>query len=165
MTLAVIPGTEGVLGGFTLGPQKPDSLVQPNGDVVAAMTIQAFQSNYNIFFQFTVPLTVYNTSPVAGSVGPAPAGAPSAALQVLVFDRAKMIYDLGQLAPVSLIYYLELVNTQTLFSDYLVVVVSTPDGTSSSQALVLLDPSQEAAAVTTINDTYAQLTANLSLTP
>lgn len=164
MTLAVIAGTGGVAGAFTIGPQKPDSLVQPNGDVVPAMTIQAYEKNYNIFFKFTVPLTVYNTSPVAGSVGPAPAGAPSAALQVLIFDRANMIYNLGQLEPVTAIYYLELVNTQTLFSDYLVVVVSSPDGQSSSQALVSLDPTQEAAAVQTVNDTYAQLTANLTLT-
>lgn len=164
MTLATIAGTGGVAGAFTIGPQKPDSLVQPNGDVVAAMTIQAFEANYNIFFKFTVPLTVYNTSPVAGSVGPAPAGAPSAALQVLIFNRAAMIFNLGQLEPVTAIYYLELVNTQTLFSDYLVVVVTTPDGQSSSQALVALDPTMEADAVQTINDTYAQLTANLSLT-
>lgn len=164
MTLAVLAGTAGVEGAFTIGPQNPDTLVQPNGDVVAAMTIQATEKNYGIFFKFTVPLTVYNTSPVAGSVGPAPAGAPSAALQVLIFDRAKMIYDLGQMAPVTAIYYLELVNTLTLFSDYLIVVVSTPDGTSSSQALVSLDPTQEAEATQTVNDTYAQLTANLTLT-
>lgn len=164
MTLAVIPGTEGVTGAFTIGPQNPDSLVQPNGDVIAAMTIQAFQANYNIFFKFTVPLTVYNTSTVAGSVGPAPAGAPSAQLQTLIIARSQMIYNLGQLGPVTQIYYLELVNTVTLFADYLVVVVSTPDGTSNSQALVQLDPTQEAAAVTTINNTYSQLTANLTLT-
>jgi hypothetical protein len=164
VTLATIAGTGGVAGAFTIGPQNPDSLVKPNGDVVAAMTIQATEANYGVWFKFTVPLTVYNTSPVAGAVGPAPAGAPSAALQVLIFDRAKMIYDIGQLVPVTSIYYLELVNTQTLFSDYLIVTVSTPDFSSSSEALVPLDPTQEAEAVTTIDNTFAQLTANLTLT-
>lgn len=163
MTLAVIAGTEGVPGAFTIGPQNPDSLVKPNGDVVAAMTIQATEKNYGVWFKFTVPLTVYNTSTVAGSVGPAPAGAPSAQLQTLIFDRAKMIFDLGQMAPVTSIYYLELVNTQTLFSDYLIVTVSTDDFESTSEALVSLDPAQEAAAQKTVSDTYAQLTANLTL--
>lgn len=164
MTLANVGAAGAIAGAFTLGPQRPDSLVLPNGDVVAAMTIQAYEANYNIFFKFTVPLTLYNTSPVAGAVGPAPAGAPSAQLQVLVFNRATFIYNLGQLVPVTRIYYLELVDTVTLFQDYLVVEVSSPDFQSTSQALVPLDPTQEASAVTTVDDTYAQLMANLSIT-
>lgn len=164
MTLANVGAAGAIAGAFTIGPQNPDSLVQPNGDVVAAMTIQATEANYGIWFKFTVPLTVYNTSPVAGAVGPAPAGEPSAALQVLIFARATMIYNLGQLAPVTDIYYLELVNTQTLFADYLVVTVSTPDLTSSSQAVVPLDPSNVAYSTELVTNAYAQLQANLTLT-
>lgn len=164
MTMVPITTDTQTAGGeFTLGPQNPDSMVKPNGDVIAAMTIQATETTYGIWFKFTVPLSVYNTAAFSSPVpGPAPSG--STVLRSLVYSRALMINSLAQHAPVTDIRYLELVNKQGLFKDNLLVEVSTPDLESSNDVLVPLDPAQEAHAVSLIDAAYAQLTANLALT-
>lgn len=148
---------------FTLGPQNPDSLVKPNGDVIAAMTIQATEKAYGIWFKFTVPLTVYNTSTFSGPVpGPAPSG--STQLRALVYQRALFINTLAQLGPVTDLRYIELTNKAGLFKDNLIVEVSTPDLESSNDILVPLDPANQGHAEQLIAAAYAQLTANLALT-
>lgn len=149
-------------GEFTLGPQKPDSLVKPNGDVVAAMTIEATETMYGIWFKFTVPLTVYNTAAFSSPVpGPAPSG--SSVVRSLVYTRALFINTLAQQGPVTDLRYLELVNKAGLFKDNLLVEVSTPDLESNYDVIVPLDPAQEAHVISLINAGYAQLTANLAL--
>jgi hypothetical protein len=148
---------------FTLGPQNPDSLVRADGSVIAAMTIQATETTYGVWFKFTVPLTVYNSTTFSGPVpGPAPSG--STLLRSLVYTRALFINTLAQQGPVTDIRYLELVNKQGLFKDNLLVEVSTPDLESSADVIVPLDPAQEAHAESLIAAAYAQLTANLALT-
>jgi hypothetical protein len=164
MTMVPLTTDTQTAGGlFVLGPQNPDSLVKPNGDVVAAMTIQATESVYGVWFKFTVPLTVYNTAAFSGPVpGPAPSG--SANLRSLVYSRALMINSLAQHGPITDIRYIELVTKAGLFKDNLLVEVSTPDLESSSDVIVPLDPAQEAQALTLIDAAYSQLTANLALT-
>lgn len=147
---------------FTLGPQNPDSLVKPNGDVIGAMTIQATETTYGVYFKFTVPLTVYNNAAFSGPVpGPAPSG--STQLRSLVYQRALLINTLAQLGPVTDLTYIELTTKQGLFKDNLIVEVSAPDLESSNDIIVPLDPAQQAHVESLINGAYAQLTANLAL--
>lgn len=162
MTMEVVTGGAAVPGAYTLGPQNPDSLVKPNGDVIAAMTIQATETNYGVWFKFTVPLTVYNTVPAAGPLAPPAARGPSAALRALVLDRASLIYNLGQIAEVTDIRYIELTNKQGLFKDNLLVEVSTPDLESSSDVIVPFNPLNYASVENPIAAAYAQLLANLT---
>lgn len=158
----IIPAGTTVASEFILGPQNPDSLVKPDGTTIAAMTIQATEATYGVWFKFTVPLTVYNTAAFSGPVpGPAPSG--SAQLRSLVYSRALMINSLAQHGPVTDMRYIEIVNKAGLFKDNLLVEVSTPDLESSNDVIVPLDPAHEANAVALIDAAYAQLTANLAL--
>lgn len=147
------PGTYSVIG------TSPDTLVQADGTVIAALTVKALDSQYNVWFQITIPDASWNAAAQTLAAGAGVAGATTTG-QELIGEYAGLIQSFAILAPVSSIYYLQQVNpTSGLFTDNLLVTVSDPTGALTASVIVPLDPAQEATSNNAILATYTALQA------
>lgn len=146
------PGSYNVIGSYA------DTLVQQDGTVVAALTVKAIDTQYNVWFQITIPDATWNAAAVALAAGDTVAGAASTG-QALIGEYAGLIQAFAILAPVSAIYYLQQVDPKSgLFTDNLLVTVTDPTGALSASVVVPLDPAREATSNNAILDTYTALT-------
>ena len=143
-------------GSYTIQGQTPDLLVNPDGTTTDAVTIRATETIYGVPFEITVPRTVWQDAAVEAQAGAGPAGTDTA-LGVLVSEYAAEIQVLGELEPVVDIFYQRGQNRRGLFTDNLVVTVGTPDGNSSAEVTVPLDPNQANQINNTVLATYQNL--------
>lgn len=138
---------------------RPDTLVQADGTVIAALTVQAVDTQYNVWFQITIPDATWNAAEQTLAAGAGVAGATTTG-QELIGEYAGLIQALAILAPVSAIYYLQQVSPTTgLFTDNLIVTVSDPTGALTASVVVPLDPAQENTSNNKVLATYASLQA------
>ena len=163
-----IGGAGAAPGSYTVLAQRPDTLVQPNGTLVSARTISAQVTTYGVWFEITISDADLGIDQVIADAGAGGAGVPTsgstAAAAEAISQYAALIEALAILTPVSNIVYLEGVNAQGNFADYLIVTVSTPDGLQSADVQVPLDPTQETAVNNIVLATYANLQAVAALT-
>jgi hypothetical protein len=142
--------------------QRPDSLVTQAGDVIDAETIQAIDNTYGVWFQITIPMTLYVIYGQEAAAGGGTPGLNSAA-QVVVSTYAGFINALGGMAEVTDMYYLQGVS-RGLFIDQLVVEVGTADLTSTAEVVVKLDPNNQANAQAQVTTLYNAMVAALATT-
>lgn len=153
-----IDGAGAAPGSYQVLAQKPDSLVQANGTVIDAETVQAIEKTFGVWFQITVPKASWAAAgTTAGGAATNPGGLSTA--EVLISQYAALIQALGMLEPVVDIQYLQLVNRRGLFTDNLVVTVGTPDGLNEAQVTVPLDPKVENTSNNAVLATYQRLLA------
>lgn len=153
-----IDGAGAAPGSYTVLGQKPDTLVQANGNVIDAETVQGVEKTFGVWFQITVPKASWAAAGTTGGAGAGPVGAVTAA-EVLIGQYAALIQALGMLEPVVDIQYLQLVNRRGLFTDNLVVTVGTPDGAQEAEVVVPLDPKLENTSNNAVLATYQRLLA------
>ena len=147
------PGTYSVIGSYS------DTLVQQDGTVVSALTVKAIDSEYNVWFQITIPDSTWNAEAVALAAGDTVAGATTTG-QALIGMYAGLIQAFMLIPNVSNIVYSQQVSTSSgLFTDNLIVTVTDPTGALSAAVVVPLDPNQEANSNNAIIDTYNALIA------
>lgn len=147
------PGTYAVIGSYA------DTLVQQDGTVVAALTVKAIDSQYNVWFQITIPDATWNAAAEALAAGDTVAGATTTG-QALIGMYAGLIQAFMLIPSVSQIVYLQQVDQKTgLFTDNLLVTVTDPTGALNASIVVPLDPNQEANSNNAILATYTALTA------
>lgn len=150
-------------GSYDVLQQRPDTLVQPNGDLVSARTITARVKTVGVWFEITISDADLGIDAVIANAGAGGAGVVTAA-QEAISQYAALIEALALLDPVTNIVYLESVNKQGNFADFLIVTVGTPDGLQSASVQVPLDPTQETAINNTVLAAYANLQAVAALT-
>lgn len=158
-----IGGAGATPGSYSIFKQRPDTLVQPDGTLVPARQITAQVDTFGVWFQITVSDYDLGVANIIAGAGAGGAGTTTGA-QVLISGYAAVIEALAMLAPVQNIRYLEQVNPQGNFADYLIVTVGTPDGLQSADVVVPLDPAQETAANNAVLAAYANLQSVAALT-
>jgi len=131
-----------VNGDYVVTGQEPDILVQSGNRVVQAMTIYSRETTFDIDYQFTIPLTVYNGE------GP----------QVAAADRASWLQTIGNHENVVAVTVVQDVNPQNLLRDYVYVTVGDPDFVQTTQTRFLLDDANTPGAFALIDQAYANLT-------
>jgi len=140
-----IGGSGAAAGSYTILAQNSAALVQGNGDVIDAVTLQATENTYGVWFQVTVTRAAWNQAAGIAAAGAGSPGAGTAALQ-LVSEYAALIQALAGLAPVTAMSYQQNTNSQGLLVDQLLVTVSSADGLSNIDVTVPLDPTKEATS-------------------
>ena len=159
MALAPVGGGPGAQpGSYTVVGQRPDSLVGVDGTVVDAETIQATDDTFGVWFQVTVPTTVYAAGEQQAAAGGGTPGLATGA-QVVIANYAAFINSLGEMDEVTDMFYLQGISSRGLFIDQLVVEVGTPDLTQTAEVVVKLDPNNLAAAKAQVTSRYATLEA------
>lgn len=147
------PGTYNVIGSYA------DTLVQQDGTVVAALTVKAIDTQYNVWFQITIPDATWNAEAEAVLAGDTVAGGNTTG-KALIGMYAGLIQAFMLIPNVSRIVYTQQVDQQTgLFTDNLIVTVADPTGALTAAVVVPLDPNQEATSNNAIIATYTALTA------
>lgn len=158
-----IGGAGATPGSYTVLAQRDDTLIQPDGTLVAARTISAQVNTVGVWFEITISNADLGIDAVIANAGAGGAGVTTAAGEA-ISQYAAVIEALALLAPVTNIVYLEGVNKQGNFADYLIVTVATPDGLQSGSVQVPLDPAQETTANNLVLATYANVQAVAALT-
>lgn len=162
-----IGGAGAAPGSYKVLAQRPDTLVQPDGTLVSARTISAQVTTVGVWFEITISDADLGIDAIIADAGAGGAGVPtsgsSAAAQEAISQYAALIEAIGILTPVTNIVYLEGVNKQGNFADYLIVTVATPDGLNSADVQVPLDPTQETAVNNIVLATYANVQAIAAL--
>lgn len=158
-----IGGAGATPGSYSILKQRPDTLLQPDGTLVAARRITAQVDVYGVWFEITVSDYDLGVANVIAGAGAGGAGTTTGA-QVLISGYAAVIEALAILAPVQDIEFLEQPNKQGNFGDFLIVTVGTPDGLQTAAVVVPLDPAQETAANNAVLAAYANLQAVAALT-
>lgn len=158
-----IGGAGATPGSYSILKQRPDTLVQPDGTLVPARTITAQVDVYGVWFQITVSNYDLGIAGVVTAAGAGPAGTDTAA-KTLISGYAALIEALAILTPVQNIRYLDQVNPQGNFADYLIVTVGTPDGLQTADVVVPLDPAQETTANNAVLAAFANIQAVAALT-
>lgn len=150
-------------GSYTVLQQRPDTLVQPDGSLVSARTITAQVNTVGVWFEITISDADLGIDAVIANAGAGGAGVTTAAGEA-ISQYAALIEALALLDPVQNIVYLESVNKQGNFADFLIVTVGTADGLQTASVQVPLDPTQETAVNNTVLAAYANLQAVAALT-
>lgn len=158
-----IGGAGATPGSYSILKQRPDTLLQPDGTLVAARRITAQVDVYGVWFEITVSDYDLGVANIIAGAGAGGAGTTTGA-QVLISGYAAVIEALAILAPVQDIEFLEQPNKQGNFGDFLIVTVGTPDGLQTAAVVVPLDPAQETAANNAVLAAYANLQAVAALT-
>lgn len=157
-------GSGAAPGSYAVLKQRPDTLVQVDGTLVPARTITAQVKTYGVVFHITVSDYDIGIAAIEAAAGTVAGGPDLSAAQALISGYAALIEALAILDPVQDIQYLEQVNNQGNFADYLVVTVGTPDGLQTAAVTVPLDPTKETQANNTVLAAYANLQAVAALT-
>lgn len=140
-----IGGSGAAPGSYTILAQNSAALVQGNGNVIDAVTLQATENTFGVWFQVTVTRAQWNEAAGIAAAGAGSPGAGTAALQ-LVSEYAALIQALAGLPPVTAMSYQQNTNAQGLLIDQLLVTVSNADGSSNIDVTVPLDPTKEATS-------------------
>lgn len=159
-----IGGAGAAPGSYNVLKQRPDTLVQADGTLVPARTITAQVLTVGVVFQITISDYDIGIAQIEAAAGTIAGGTDLSAAQVAISGYAALIEALALLDPVTNIQYLEQVNEQGNFADYLTVTVGTPDGLQSASVIVPLDPAKETQANNTVLAAYANLQAVAALT-
>lgn len=148
--MALLPvdgGSGNVNGDFKIQRQVPDILVNADGSVSDAVTVEALELAYHVPFTFTVSTATWE----------------GAIFETYTRVIASYIQTIAQAPHVQDIYSAQDTDSRGLLRNYLFVTVGTDDGDNEAVVRVLQDSANSVATFAALDRAYNTLIANLSL--